>query len=390
MWRIPLADVDLGPEEEAAVLAVLRSGWLTMGQVTAQFEEEFAQMTGARHAIAVTNCTAALHLAGMALGWAPGDEVILPSLTFVATANAVRYTGATPLFADVCDESDFSISPAAIAAQISPRTRAIIVVHYAGYACDMAAIMALANEHGLAVVEDVAHAPGAALDGRVLGTLGAIGCFSFFSNKNMTTGEGGMLTTDDDDLAATLRLMRSHGMTTLTWDRHRGHAASYDVVAAGYNYRLDELRAAIGRVQLAKLPANNDRRRAVNGWYETMLGRECPEIGVPYQGHRGLSACHIRPILLPEGVDRARFMEKMKQQGVQTSIHYPPVHTFSEYARQGGLNSADYALAQTEAIGQREVTLPLSPHMNEQHVAEVVEAVKQASTVAREPAADMG
>lgn len=377
MWRIPLADVDLGPEEEAAVRDVLRSGWLTMGQVTAQFEAEFAAMTGARHAIAVTNCTAALHLAGLALGWEPGDEVILPSLTFVATANAVRYTGATPVFADVTGETDFSIAPEAVTRLITPRTRAIIVVHYAGYACDMHAIGAIARQHGLAVVEDVAHAPGATLDGRALGTWGAIGCFSFFSNKNMTTGEGGMLTTDDDDLAESLRLLRSHGMTTLTWDRHRGHASTYDVIAPGYNYRLDEMRSAIGRVQLGKLAANNERRRHVNALYEAILSHECPTIVVPYTEHRGTAAYHIRPVLLPEGVDRAEFMDFLKAQGIQTSIHYPPVHTFSEYRRAETEATAE-DLPLTEAIGRREVTLPLSPRMSEKDVAAVATAARAA------------
>ena len=198
--------------------------WLSMGGETAAFEADFAALTGAAHALAVTNCTAALHLAGMALGWGPGDEVIVPSLTFVATANAVRYTGATPVFADIRSEDDLSLSPDDVAARITPRTRAIVVVHYGGYAADMPALLAVAERHGLDVVEDVAHAPGGSLDGRALGTWGRIGCFSFFANKNMTTGEGGMLTTDDDGLAERLRLLRSHGMTTLTWDRHRGHA----------------------------------------------------------------------------------------------------------------------------------------------------------------------
>ena len=311
-WRIPLADVDLGAEEEAAVLAVLRRRWLSMGEVTAAFEADFAALTGARYALAVTNCTAALHLAGLALGWGPGDEVIVPSLTFVATANAVRYTGATPVFADITALDDFSLSAADAAARITPRTRAIIVVHYGGHAADMGALLALAERHGLDVVEDVAHAPGATLDGRALGAWGRIGCFSFFANKNMTTGEGGMITTDDDDVAARLRLLRSHGMTSLTWDRHRGHAFSYDVVAPGYNYRLDELRAAIGRVQLQKLPEANRRRRALDALYRELLPAAAPALGVPYQQSRGIPAGHLRPVLLPVGADRARFMGEMK------------------------------------------------------------------------------
>ena len=373
-WRIPLADVDLGPEEEAAVLDVLRRGWLSMGEVTAAFEAEFAALTGARHALAVTNCTAALHLAGLALGWGPGDEVIVPSLTFVATANVVRYTGATPVFADITSENDFSLSAENAAERITPRTKAIIVVHYAGHAADMGAILALAERHGLAVVEDVAHAPGGDLDGRALGTWGSIGCFSFFANKNMTTGEGGMVTTDDDELAARLRLLRSHGMTSLTWDRHKGHAWSYDVVAPGYNYRIDEVRAAIGRVQLAKVTAANKRRRALDALYRELLPAVVPELGVPYATTRGTPACHLRPVLLPSGANRRRFMDEMKARGIQTSIHYPPIHRFSYYRDAAGAAT----LPLTDLVGEREVTLPLYPALTTADVESVVAAVAEA------------
>ena len=379
MWRIPLADVDLGPDEEAAVLAVLRRRWLSMGEVTAAFEAEFATLTGTPYALAVTNCTAALHLAGLALGWGPGDEVIVPSLTFVATANAVRYCGATPVFADVTGLDDFNLSAEDVAARITPRTRAIIVVHYAGHAADMPALLALAAHHGLDVVEDVAHAPGASLDGRALGTWGRVGCFSFFANKNMTTGEGGMVTTADDELAARLRLLRSHGMTSLTWDRHRGHAFSYDVVAPGYNYRLDEVRAAIGRVQLGKLAAANERRRALDKLYRALLPAAAADLGLPFGAARGVAACHLRPVLLPVGADRPRFMAAMKARGIQTSIHYPPVHLFSYYRDLG--NGA--ALPITEAIGAREVTLPLFPAMTPADVETVVAAVAEALAEAR-------
>lgn len=373
-WRIPLADIDIGPEEEAAVVDVLRRRWLTMGEETAAFEADFATLTGSRHAIAVANCTAALHLAGLALGWGPGDEVIVPSLTFVATANAVRYTGATPVFADIVDENDLSLSSDSIAAHITTRTRAIIVVHYAGYPADMPAILALAANHHLDVVEDVAHAPGASLNGRSLGTWGRIGCFSFFSNKNMTTGEGGMLTTEEDDIAARLRLLRSHGMTSLTWDRHKGHAWSYDVVAPGFNYRIDELRAAIGRVQLTKLAANNERRRALDESYRELMSLTAPWVGMPYADFRGFPAYHLRPILLPEGVDRRGFMEAMKASGIQTSIHYPPVHRFLYYRESHG----GAELPVTEQVARRQVTLPLHPRMTVADVEIVVDGIVKA------------
>lgn len=197
-WQIPLSDIDLGPEEITAVQKVLESRWLTMGAVTQEFEREFARFTGARHAIAVTNATAALHLACIVAGVQAGDEVIVPSLTFVATANAVRYEGAVPVFADIESEDNLNISPNSIRENITGRTKAIIVVHYAGYACDMPHILEIAKEFGLVVIEDAAHASGAQLEGISLGNWGLVGCHSFFSNKNMTTGEGGMLTTQDD------------------------------------------------------------------------------------------------------------------------------------------------------------------------------------------------
>jgi dTDP-4-amino-4,6-dideoxygalactose transaminase len=212
-WKIPLSDIDFGPEEKAAVDGVLQSRWLTMGAITEEFEQSFASYIGAKHAIAVTNATAALHLACVTAGLGAGDEAIVPSMTFVATANAVRYTGATPVFADILGEHDLNMSYQSIEKMISGRTRAIIVMHYGGYACDMPSIMELARERGLKVIEDAAHAIGSELGGIKLGIWGDIGCFSFFSNKNMTTGEGGMLVTNHDAYSQRLQLLRSHGMT---------------------------------------------------------------------------------------------------------------------------------------------------------------------------------
>ena len=372
-WRVPLSDIDFGAEEEAAVLQILRGRWLTMGAVTQAFEEEFAAYVGARHAIAVTNGTAALHLACLAVGLQPEDEVILPSLTFLATANAVRYTRATPVFADIESQHDLDISPASIEQQLTKRTRAIMVMHYGGYACDMPRIMALAKAHGLAVIEDAAHAIGSVLEGRKMGTWGDVGCFSFFSNKNMTTGEGGMLVTDNDSLAEKLRILRSHGMTTMTWDRHQGHAWSYDVVELGYNYRIDELRAALGRVQLGKLEQNNERRRHITALYRGYFQELVPSVIVPFSQPRGVSSCHILPILLPVESDRAGFMERMKSHQIQTSIHYPPVHKFRTYTE---INKHPSILPMTEEIASREVTLPLYPALTDEGVTAVVQAVR--------------
>jgi len=369
-WLVPLADLDYSEEEQQAVLNVLRSRWLTMGAVTVEFESEFARFLGVKHGIAVSNATVALHLACLALDIRPGDEVIAPSLTFVATANAALYTGADVRFADICGEDDLTISPTEIEKQITPRTRAIMVMHYGGYPCRMQAILEIAARHGLAVIEDAAHAPGVSWNGKALGTLGDAGCFSFFSNKNLATGEGGMLVTNRDDVAEKVRLLRSHGMTTLTWDRHRGHAYTYDVVELGYNYRIDEIRSALGLAQLRKLSVNNARRKMIAGRYREALSDS--GIDLPFQD--GDSAYHIFPILLPPNADRTRFIDFMRMAKIQTSIHYPPVHRFTYYTgRYPGV-----CLPQTEEVASREVTLPLYPTMSGEAVEAVVSAVRNA------------
>lgn len=370
-WRVPLSDIDFDEAESLAVEKVLKSRWLTMGKVTQEFEASFAAHVQAKHAIAVTNATAALHLACLVLGLGPGDEVIVPSLTFVATANAVRYVGATPVFADIVSDDNLNISPDTISALITSRTRAIIVVHYSGYPCDMEAILLIAKQNGLFVIEDAAHAVGSELNGRPLGTWGDIGCFSFFSNKNMTTGEGGMMTTDSDDLAQKLNRLRSHGMTSLTWDRHKGHAYSYDVVDLGYNYRIDEIRAAIGLVQLSKVERNNERRRSLTQVYRDALQELAPQVNVPFQHHLGKTSAHIMPVLLPQDTKRQDFIESMKGNGIQTSIHYPPIHTFTSYR-----DDTVWNLPVTEDVAKREITLPLYPAMSNDDVIVVVSAIQ--------------
>ena len=373
-WRIPLADIDFGPEESNAVAEVINSKWLTMGSVTQEFEQAFSEYLGSNNAIAVANGTAALHLACLALNLNPGDEVIVPSLTFVATANAIRYTGATPVFADIVGESDLNISYQSIKKLITKKTRAIIVVHYGGYACHMPDIMALAREHNLKVIEDAAHAVGSELEERKLGSWGDLGCFSFFSNKNMTTGEGGMIVTDDESISQRLHRLRSHGMTTMTWDRHKGHAWSYDVVDLGYNYRIDEIRAALGMVQLRKLAKNNARRRQLTQLYREILQEMAPQIALPFSTHAGISAAHLMPILLPRSANRVNFMEQLKAHGIQTSIHYPPIHQFSAYQ---DFRKRDGSLSITEDIAAREVTLPLYPKMADDDISTISQAIHQ-------------
>lgn len=383
--RIPLADLDYGAEEEGAVLDVLRRRWLTMGAVTQEFEAEFSGFTGVRHALAVSNATVALHLACLSLGIGPGDEVIVPSLTFVASANAVLYTGADVRFAEINGEDDLNISPSDIERQITSRTKAVVVVHYGGYACRMPEIVDLARRHGLVIIEDAAHAPGARLQGRALGTWGDAGCFSFFSNKNLATGEGGMLVTDRDDVAEKVKLLRSHGMTTLTWDRHRGHASSYDVAALGYNYRIDEIRSALGLAQLRKLPKNNARRGHLAELYrQGFAAAAFAGLVTPFGQTPGESSHHIMPILLPGGVNRRAFMDSLRQAGVQTSIHYPPIHRFSFYVQR----YPGVSLPVTEDIAAREVTLPLYPTMRDEDVAYVLAAAAAALDAAHEAGAN--
>jgi dTDP-4-amino-4,6-dideoxygalactose transaminase len=377
-WQVPLMDVILGPEEIAAVSAVLKSGWLSMGPQTKRFEEEFARFLGVPHTLAVANCTVALHLACLALGLGPGDEVLCPALTFVATANAVLYTGARPVFVDIGGPENLNMSAADAARKITPRTRGMMVVHYAGYPCDMDALIALAREHQLKIIEDTAHAPGgvyqSAAGVEMLGTLGEVGCFSFFANKNMTTGEGGMVATRDPELAEKMRLARSHGMSSLTWDRHRGHSLSYDVSILGYNYRIDEMRAVLGLVQLAKLPEANSRRRELTRLYREKL-QGVPGLILPFAREVEASACHIFPLVLTPGTDRTAFMAALADKGVQTSIHYPPIHHFSYYR---GLwpTDFDHKLPHTEEVAPCLVTLPLFPTMTAEQLDKVVAAVR--------------
>jgi dTDP-4-amino-4,6-dideoxygalactose transaminase len=373
-WLVPLADVRPDADLERAVLDVIRSGWWSMGPRVAQLEEEFASFCDSKHAFAVANGTAALHLALSAVGCGPGDEVIVPSLNFVAAANSIGHAGATPVFCDVLGADDLTASPADVEAAITPATRAIVVMHYGGHPCRMDELEAIARAHGLAIVEDAAHAPGAEWRGRRCGTLGAVGCFSFFANKNLPTGEGGMVVTDDDELAERVRLLRSHGMTTLTWDRHRGHAHSYDVVVQGYNYRLDEIRSSIASVQLRRLEAENAQRaRIVERYRAGLHGVNGLVIPFPPDADRR-PAHHLAVAVLPAGVDRGEVRTALAQAGVQTSVHYPPIHSFSAYAGRAGRQ-----LPVTDALAPRLVTLPLFPHMSDDQVETVAQALVEAT-----------
>lgn len=376
-WEVPLFDLNFDAVEEKAVLAVIRSGWLTQGERVAQFESAFAERLGVRYACAVSSCTGGLHLVAHALGLGPGDEVIVPSLTFVATASAIAQTGATPVFADVESADRPLLDPADVERKTTSRTRAVIAAHYAGHPCNMTRLVEVTRGHDLDLVEDCAHAPLATWEGRKLGTFGVAGVFSFFSNKNLSTGEGGMVITDDTDLAKRVALLRSHAMTHPTLQRHEGHAFDYDVVELGFNYRFDEIRAAIGMVQLGKLKANNARRAKCVARYGELLG-DLDWIQIPFQGtSRGRAVHHIFPIILGDGAPpREHLMQSLRQRGIQTSIHYRPVHDLSFYRER--YPTPDETLPQTTALAPRLLTLPLYPTLTAEQQEKVAESLRRA------------
>lgn len=377
-----VSDCDLGEEEAQAVAEVVRSKWLSVGPRTAEFEKAFAEYMDAPFAVSVSNCTAALHLALMALDLGPGDEVLVPTYTFVASVNSIAYTGATPVFVDICGEHDLNLDPADLEAKITPNTKAVVVVHMAGFPVDMDRVMALAEKHDLKVVEDACHAIGAdyaGVDGsqyrgKKAGTIGHVGCFSFFANKNLVTGEGGMVVTADEDIAQRVRLGRSHGMTKTSWDKASGRAHGYDVLQLGYNYRGTELTAALGLIQLRKLKANNDQRRKLVARYRRRLAELDLPLTVPFADRLEDSAHHIFPVVLHDPAMREPLRDALTECGVQTTFHYPPVHQFSHYRE----NAPAVGVQVSERVAEREVTLPLHPLLDEADIDVIVGRLAQA------------
>ncbi|UCI07398.1 DegT/DnrJ/EryC1/StrS family aminotransferase [Mesorhizobium sp. B1-1-8] len=367
----------LGVPEKVALSKVIDSGWLTMGERVRSFEEAFAVMHGAEDCVAVNSCTAALHLILYGLGIGPGDEVLVPSLTFVATVNAVLYVGAKPVFVDIESADVPLMSIAEAEARCTSRTRAVILVHFAGYLADKAEWQAFASVRGLYIVEDAAHAPGL----KDVGTFGAGAAFSFYGNKNMTTAEGGVVITRDPDLREKIRLARGHGMTSGTRQRLNSRTPQYDVTMLGFNYRMDEMRAAIGLVQLRNLQEWNEVRRILVALYRRLITARCPSITMPF-GEPRTSAYHIMPVLLPRHVDRQCVIDELRAQGIQTTIHYPPVHQMTLYReRCPGVH-----LPRTEDFAERELTIPLHPQIT----SPVAEAVVDALAAALEDAARAG
>jgi dTDP-4-amino-4,6-dideoxygalactose transaminase len=371
-WKIALADLDFDQHELNQALKILKSKWLTMGEMVEKFEKRFARFLGVKYCIATASGTGALHLALKSLGLKPSDEVLVPAITFVASANAILYNGARSVFVDSTSLDDFNISVEDLKRKITRRSKAIVVLHYAGYIANIKEIKRIAKKRGLILIEDAAHAVGAKLGEKKAGNLGDLGCFSFFSNKNLATGEGGMVATNDKRLADKIRLCRSHGMSTLTWERHTQKAISYDVLDLGYNYRMTELGAALGIEQLKKLTKNNLKRKRLTDLYVQNLSR-VNGIHIPFQNYPRHSSHHIFPILLDKRINRKKFIEKLRQKGIQTSIHYPPVHKFTYYKKL--LKTSKLNLPIAEQIGAREVTLPLHPLLSENDVTYVCEQV---------------
>ncbi len=375
-WDIQLFKLNFDEKETTAVSNVVKGGWLSMGEKIKEFENSFSHFLGKDvFCSAVTNCTAALHLSLLALGVKKGDEVIIPALTFVANANVVKVLGAIPVLADCKSTDDWNMSIKSLESKITARTKAIIVVHYAGYPCsDISKIAQLCKSRKIGLIEDVAHAPGAFVSNKACGVWGDIGCFSFFSNKNLSIGEGGMVSTSDQELNDKIRFLRSHGMTSLTLDRHKGRSISYDVAHPGLNYRMDEIRASLGLVQLAKLKEGNQKRKILTERYRSNLSKSSVVIPFNKQPINSSSAYHILPILLPKDTDRVSIIKTLKEEGIQSSIHYPPFWNFSAYAGQFSPKDAP-VVAQ---ICNHQLTLPLFPTMTEKEVDKVTNTLLKA------------
>lgn len=367
-----VSEPNLGEAEKAALTQVIDSNWITMGSKVRDFEQAFAEHHGSDNAVAVCSCTAGLHLVLAALGIGTGHQVLVPSMSFVATANCVLYVGAAPVFVDISgiDRPLMSIEDAE--RRCTRQTRAVIIMHYGGYLADRPAWQAFARAHDLCLIEDAAHAAGVA----GAGTFGDAAVFSFYGNKNMTTAEGGMVMAPDPAVRERVRMLRGHGMSSGTHERLHVRAPTYDVTALGWNYRMDELRAAVGITQLASLAGWNAIRGELSTLYRELLARYCPEVTVPFMDIKAVSAHHLLPVVLPASSNREAVMGRMRDQGVQTSFHYPPIHQLSFYRA----NHPSPPLPQTEAFGCRELTLPLHSKLSTSDVEFVVRVLADALT----------
>jgi dTDP-4-amino-4,6-dideoxygalactose transaminase len=375
---LPFAQPDIGEEEIEEVAATLRSGWLTNGPRVRQFEEDFGRAVGAEHAVALSSCTAGLHLALLACDLRPGDEVITTPLTFAATVNTILHAGATPVLADISD-GDYNIDPADVEGRITPRTKALLPVHYAGQPCRMAELHDLARRHGLRVIEDAAHGLGAAYRGRPVGPVGGsdAAVFSFYPIKAITTGQGGMLTTNDGELAERVRLLSLHGLSKTAWDRYADKGSwAYQVLAPGFNYVMTDVAAAMGIHQLRKLAAFQERRARLAAEYDRLFAG-IPEVVRPPRTEGDTHAWHLYAIRIDAErlrIGRDAFIEELRARGIGTSVHFIPIHTHPYFRERLGVGPGDYPVA--ERVYEGLISLPLYPRMRDEDVTRVVDAVR--------------
>lgn len=375
--HIPFHRTVFGEEEVRAVTDVLRSGWLTMGSRTLDFEREFALYIGVKHAVAVSSCTAALHLALEAIGLRAGDEVLLPTTTFTATAEVVTYLRGRPVLVDV-DPATLNLDPEDVAKRVSPRTRAIIPVHLAGQPCDMAEIRALANDCNLYVIEDAAHALPATYRGTRIGALSELTAFSFYATKTLTTGEGGMITTNNDAYADRMRLMRLHGIGRDAWKRYSADGSwYYEVLEAGFKYNLTDLQSALGLVQLTKCDALCESRRRIAKRYTAAFEKlETLEVPTVHADRETSWHLYILRLNLERlRIDRDHFISELKQRGIGTSVHFIPLHLHPYYQKKYGCKVGD--LPRAEQQYARSISLPIYPTMTADEVEYVISAVSE-------------
>lgn len=375
---LPFAQPDIGEEEIAEVAETLRSGWLTSGPKVQAFEAAFREITGASHAVALSSATAGLHLALLAAGIGPGDEVITTPFTFAATVNVILHAGAAPVLADI-GEDDYNIDPVEVERRISPRTKAIVPVHYSGQPCRMDELLALARTHGLRVIEDAAHAVGAQYHGRPVGVLSDAAVFSFYVIKSITTGQGGMLTTDDEQLAERVRLLSLHGLSRDAWDRYSsGGSWAYQVLAPGFNYVMTDIQAAIGIHQVKRIAAYQQRRVHLAAEYDRLLTGVPEVIRPPVRDDDLVHPWHLYPIRLDphrSPVSRDDCIEELRARGIGTSVHFIPVHLHPYYRETLGLRPGDFPVA--ERVFEGLISLPLYPRMQDADVERVATALRE-------------
>lgn len=372
-YKIPLFNLNFDEREAQAAYDTIKSGWISTGPKNEELEQMFVDMLHIRHAVSMSNCTDALHVCCMVCGFGPGDEIICPSLTFAASCNCIRYVGATPVFADIVGPDHINIDPKDIERKITPKTKGIIVVHMAGFPAQMDEIMAIAKKYNLKIIEDACHGPLSEYKGRKLGSIGDCAAFSFFSNKNISTGEGGMFTTNNEKMARQARLIRSHGMSTMSYQRASGHATEYDITCLGYNYRMDDIRASIAIEQLKKLPNDLEIRLKVRKHYEERLS-EIKGIVVPFAVNTEFVSNYIMPVVLLNSNRECRnkIREYIHAAGIQTSVHYPAIHRFSIYREY------EVLLPQTEYVTDNEITLPMYAALTPKQIDFICDVVEKA------------